>query len=334
MFIGYGSGVTNTLYFYSNNLESMRCLSASVYIGNLNTYDHNNTRLIVYGSGTYIAIFKHPNDTQGIGIQYDGIAVINTNQSVFVRPNGSGRFEVSSSTNNIGIITNLLYFGNNSVTALVKANTNFGDCCEKFNGSIWVTSWIGTSSDSRIKEDIQDINDDDTLNKLLVIEPKTYKYIDKIAKGENKVYGFIAQQIREVIPEATSLQKSYIPNIMLLSDYNDQIMTLPSPTNNIIIKQNDKIKCYDKDNKEVCVEVEEVKDNCRFRIKPLETEYIDNKIFVYGTEIDDFYTLSKEYIFTLNVCATQELHRKIKMQEDLIKELEGKMEQILNYISL
>ena len=41
-----------------------------------------------------------------------------------------------------------------------------------------------------------------------------------------------------------------------------------------------------------------------FRIKELETEYTDNEIFVYGTEIDDFHTLSKEYIFTLNVCAT------------------------------
>jgi len=42
-------------------------------------------------------------------------------------------------------------------------------------------------------------------------------YIDKIEKGDKKVYGFIAQQIRAVIPEATNIQTSYIPNIMLLS---------------------------------------------------------------------------------------------------------------------
>jgi hypothetical protein len=80
------------------------------------------------------------------------------------------------------------------------------------SGSIWASgtgSMFVASSDSRIKEDIQDINDDSALQMILVIEPKTYKYIDKTGtRGDNKVYGFIVQQIREVIPEATILQKS------------------------------------------------------------------------------------------------------------------------------
>ena len=139
----------------------------------------------------------------------------------------------------------------------------------------------------------------------------------------------MAQQIREVIPEATNIQKSYIPNIMLLADYDSNIITLPSPTTKVIIKQNDKIKCYDKDNKDINVEVEEVIDELTFRIKSLETPYTDNKIFVSGTEIDDFHTLDKSYIFTLNVCATQQLHRRMEAQEKRIKELETKIEQLI-----
>ena len=54
----------------------------------------------------------------------------------------------------------------------------------------------------------------------------------------------------------------------------------------------------------------------------------------HGTEVEDFHTLSKEYIFTLNVCATQELHRKIISQEERIRELEAKMTDILKYLSL
>jgi hypothetical protein len=196
-------------------------------------------------------------------------------------------------------------------------------------GSIWITSTYLTSSDSRIKEDIQDINDNSALNMILTIEPKTYKYIDKVVKGESKVYGFLAQQIREVIPEATNIQKSYIPNIMLLSDYDNNIIILPLQPTKIIIKQNDKIKCYDKDNKEVFVEVEEVIDELTFRIRELETGYTDNKIFVYGTEIDDFHTLDKSYIYTLNVCSTQELHRRMEAQEKRMKELETKIEQLI-----
>ena len=71
----------------------------------------------------------------------------------------------------------------------------------------------------------------------------------------------------------------------------------------------------------------------------METTYTDNKIFVSGTEVDDFHTISKEYIFTLNVCATQELHRRIEAQkviiqsqEERIKELETKLEKLMNYI--
>jgi hypothetical protein len=81
----------------------------------------------------------------------------------------------------------------------------------------------------------------------------------------------------------------------------------------VIIKLNDKIRCYDKDNKIVDVQIIEIIDELTFRIK--EIEYTDSKIFVSGTEVDDFHTISKEYIFTLNVCATQELHRRIEAQE-------------------
>ena len=58
-------------------------------------------------------------------------------------------------------------------------------------------------------------------------------------------------------------------------------------------------------------------------------------ISIHGTEIDDFHTLDKNYIFTLNVCATQELHRRmeaqnviIKSQDERIKELEIKVEKL------
>jgi hypothetical protein len=245
--------------------------------------------------------------------------------------------EVAGTILGDGLITVTRYYLTSSGT--ITTSSTSWQVAMKVNGRIWTSAVVWTS-DARIKEDIQDINDDSALQMILAIEPKTYKYIDKIEKGDKKVYGFIAQQIREVIPEAVTIQKSYIPNVMLLADYDNHIITLPSQPN-YIIKQNDKIKCYDKDNKVINIEVLEVIDELTFKIKELETEYTDNKIFIYGTEIDDFHTLDKSYIFTLNVCATQELHRRmeaqnviIKSQEARIKELETKMEQILKYISI
>jgi hypothetical protein len=130
---------------------------------------------------------------------------------------------------------------------------------------------------------------------------------------------------------------------MLLADYDNEIITLPSQSTKVIVKLNDKIRCYDKDNKIIDVEVIEIIDELTFKIKhdqnrnnsidlttptpPNPSVYSDNKIFVSGTEVDDFHTISKEYIFTLNVCDTQELHRRIISQEERIKELESKMSQ-------
>jgi hypothetical protein len=91
----------------------------------------------------------------------------------------------------------------------------------KVNGRIWATSLI-RSSDSRIKEDIQDINDENSLQSILTIEPKTYIYIDKVLKGDNKVHGFIAQQIREVNPEVVSIQTSY--NLDFEAEHHESVL--------------------------------------------------------------------------------------------------------------
>ncbi len=241
----------------------------------------------------------------------------------------------SNGTGNSGYYY-MRYFDVNN--ALSYSYTYLSNVCARFGGALWVGSWVASSSDTRIKEDIEDINDDSALQIILAIEPKTYTYIDKVAKGNKKVYGFISQQIKEVLPGAVSLQPNYIPNIMLMGDYDNEIITLPSQPTKVIIKLNDKIKCYDKYDNDIDVEVIEIIDELTFKIKHDEHitgfKYTDSKIFVSGTEVEDFHTISKEYIFTLNVCATQELHRRITSQEEHIKELESKMTQIFNYISL
>ena len=50
-----------------------------------------------------------------------------------------------------------------------------------------------------------------------MIQPKTYNYINRVEKGDNKVYGFIAQQVKDVIPEAIKLGKENIYKVFDLS---------------------------------------------------------------------------------------------------------------------
>jgi hypothetical protein len=257
----------------------------------------------------------------------------------------------NTASNPISFLDAGFYFRNNSLTGdfTISPYTPTSRICAKFNDSILLTG--GTfviSSDIRIKENIQDINDYSVLQRFLAIKPKTYKYIDKIKKEDSRVYGFIAQQVKNVIPDAVNIEKSYIPNIMLDAKYNKNIIILPYKPTKVTIKIKDKIKCYDNENKLIEIEVYDIIDELSFIIKDLDKEYTSNNIFVYGTYVDDFHTLFTDNIFTLNVGATHELYKQLKKQKDIIKlqgdrmgrlerendELENKFKNLLKELEL
>jgi len=218
-----------------------------------------------------------------------------------------------------------------------------------------------SSSDERIKKNIGDLQDDNALRMILNIEPKTYNYIDARGRGRqnninnnevnnevnnnetnNKVYGFIAQQIRKVIPDAVKIQTEFIPNIFVVAEYNPEegIITLPisDTATQPLPPLTQRIKCYDMRDASANTIIAEVVEvispipPVSFKIKKI--KYRDTKIFVYGTEVNDFHALNKEYINTLNVCAVQELHRKIVSQQSEIRELNDKVNVLLNYIDM
>ena len=238
-----------------------------------------------------------------------------------------------------------IHTSNYSNIDVVKNITNT-DICAKFNSSIWTTGNVISSSDERIKTNIGDVQDDNALRMILNIEPKTYNYIDtqQRTQSDNRVYGFIAQQIRDVIPDAVKIQTEFIPNIFVVADYNpeENIITLPNPIPNPQ-SNTSRVKCYDMRDTMLIVEVAEVISPTSFKIKNINLHNLNfninnnfniNKIFVYGTEVNDFHALNKEYINTLNVCAVQELHRKIESQQGEIRELNDKVNVLLNYIDM
>jgi len=114
-------------------------------------------------------------------------------------------------------------------------------------------------SDERIKKDIVDIDDTEALDKILLIQPKKYKYIDEETKGTHEVIGFIAQQVKSVLPHAVDLGEGRLPN---------------------------------------------------------------------GEIIQDFHFLDKSTIFSLNVAATQQLHRMILHQQTVIDSLIARIQTL------
>jgi hypothetical protein len=202
----------------------------------------------------------------------------------------------------------------------------------------------GNNSDTRIKKEILDIDDDSALQMILAIEPKTYKYIDE-NRGKSRVYGFIAQQIRSVIPEATELQTDFIPNIMktAICDENKVYLDLTGYDDIPLNDDKRRVNIILGDGRGENYKIIEVNENYFVVDKSIYYETTDNgktiqhpltEVFVSGWEVNNFHKLKKDYIFTLNVCATQELHRRMEAQDARIKELETKVERLLNNVSL
>jgi hypothetical protein len=170
-------------------------------------------------------------------------------------------------------------------------------------------------SDIRIKKNVSNIDDISSLEKILRVEPKIYGYIDNIQRTNSNVYGFIAQQIRDILPEATELTTKFIPDIFKLVKINENRINLNEEELKKI-EIGDILEIYTKDN---TYDVKVIKkDNDGIEI---DMNIKDNDIFIYGRQVKDFHIIDKSYLYTLNICATQELARIVEGLKERINSL-------------
>ncbi|MFL2921629.1 MAG: tail fiber domain-containing protein [Limisphaerales bacterium] len=220
------------------------------------------------------------------------------------------------------------------------------------NGTIWTHRKLLTSSDERIKTDISNVDDDRALIQVKALESKEYHYIDPIRRRPMKTIGFIAQEVKEVIPNAVSFHKEFIPDEMRIiteptwtEDAGKYYLNIPNLDMSGAFTQ--KAKFYVSNdpsaNNMVCKEVD---------IKEVPTSSMDdfsttnyvaefdqswNKVFFYGKEVSDFHTIDKAQIFALHHSAIQELDRKhereVTEKNNKIQNLEGEVSNLTGQIS-
>ena len=212
------------------------------------------------------------------------------------------------------------------------------------SGNVWFQGpYIWWSSDKRIKKNVREINGPTALSQLRKLRPIIYNNIDS-TKGNNNVYGFIAQEVKEVILDSTtSNSKDYVPIFyckgdIFVIDQTNHIYEITSENEFRFEKvldasgnetTNYKIKLYDDTNKPYICELLHRIDENTIRVK-CEKEYIfstveeyKNKVFIYGQEVHDFHNLDKNAIFTVATAALQELDREQQADKARIAELES-----------
>jgi hypothetical protein len=197
---------------------------------------------------------------------------------------------------------------------VVGRGDGWGDTkCSIFTDfSIFSAIWVG-ASDKRIKKDIVDISN--TLALIEEIKPRRYKYIDP-KRGDKIAYGFIAQELQEVIPELVTSVKNKIPNIMKTADVIDGVFTLKDATDLI---EGDKIAIYDESDTEYKVKITEMINDKSFKTN-IDVELKD-KYFIYGKHVDDFKGLEHNGLLPIMMKGIQELNARVKELEDKINNM-------------
>jgi hypothetical protein len=165
-------------------------------------------------------------------------------------------------------------------------------------------------SDARIKKNIVDVDDDMALNYIRQIEPKTYQYIDYKKKGTSNVFGFIAQQIANVLPYATSLINDFIPDVYsfancISSGNNTTKLVFTSNIYTYDLCANNYIKLIGPRNNLIYANITVI-ENANIYI---DTLIPHPNIFVYGKLVNDFVSLNKDAIFTVGISAIQDLDK-------------------------
>lgn len=128
------------------------------------------------------------------------------------------------------IATNSYYTGRyltyDGIRTMATNEHAWGICANFDGGGVTAHAFyagysIQFQSDSRIKKEIHGIDDSEALEKLRRLKPSTYKYKEPALsrRTTDKVYGFIAQEVAEVLPYAVKIGQSetnhnHIPNIM------------------------------------------------------------------------------------------------------------------------
>jgi hypothetical protein len=194
--------------------------------------------------------------------------------------------------------------------------TQGGPCCggEALEVSIHASKRVLASefdafSDARIKNIIGISDSKKDLQTIMALKITDYRMKDAM-KDDKPYKKVIAQEVKEVYPQAVSFTKEIIPDIYTMSTLKNGLVTIQNT-----LKKGDKVKLIMED-KEGLYDVIEATEN-NFRIN----ENLTGDVFVYGRRVDDFHTVDYEALNTLNISATQELYKIIQAQKEEIESL-------------
>ena len=195
------------------------------------------------------------------------------------------------------------------------------DCYNFFyiNRNCYAPAFVNTS-DLRMKKNINNINSDVSLNKILQLSPISYDFIDE-TKG-TKLFGFVAQDLINIIPEAVTTRGGYLPTIMKSFKYelnkifiNEEEILNKIEVNKYYAIGNSQLdsftpyKILEKDLNSITIE------------NPENNSFGEETVYIYGECSNDINSINYNHISVLNSGSIQELYKIIQNQQKTIDDL-------------
>ena len=207
-------------------------------------------------------------------------------------------------------------------------NTPYSIVADQF---VLATAFQATS-DRRIKEvagPSDRAKDLDTVRKLAVTD---YHFVEKQTKGDRLQKGFIAQEVKAVMPEAVTATANFIPDIYARatgSSHNNSQKSLAITLAKAHgLKIGDRVRLISSST-ELDLPVEAIPSGHEFVVGNCERD--PGRVFVYGKYVTDFLSVDYDRIFTTGIGAIQELAKRVDALESTqrrLAEVQQKAERV------
>jgi len=193
--------------------------------------------------------------------------------------------------------------------------------------SILASSFI-CISDARMKNILGVSNSAKDLEIINALQITDYTMKDKLMYGDKPFKKVIAQEVEKVYPQVVSKHKDYIPNVYQLTSKvektaNGYLLTFTDKHN--ISSTAKKLRVIEPEGMQE-MEIVSIPSVKQVIIKG--TDIKDEKVFVYGEQVDDFRTVDYEGLTTLNISATQELSKLVNKQQLIIDNLQKQIDRM------
>jgi hypothetical protein len=292
-----GHIINNNTYTDISSTNDIRILGSS-----------DTTMYLTHGGAVGIGLGGNNVPGGGYRLDVSGDGRVKGNMVVnSIHTNGSTSYYL-----NTGLV-NSHYLLNNGSGSFSYTPTGNYDIAGYFGSGYLLSAGYINFSDSRLKHNIKDISDGDALGVVRKLKPVLYNYIDQYTS--TPVYGFIAQEVKDILPYAISLDTRCIPDYYKNTnfEYDTDYIYLDVDLSYDLSEQ-DKINVYVLDtNNYVTRDTYDISITETNKVKIINKFSTDiSSVFLYGKEIDDVHTLKKDAIWTVATAALQEVDRSVE----------------------